>query len=359
MKQVIAQVGLAAAIAAGCSPAVRPSLAPRLDPQFTSTSSCRASSDGYDESSRVRWIAPRDAEEKVRLDSWCAAVGPALVRDATAANDARLEDIAFVSWNVHVGAGEIERFVGDVRSGRLSDGRRPRQLVLMLQEAVRSSGVPAVIPDGASAAGRIGSDTEPAAEIGRVADALNMSLFYAPSMRNGNASDAHEPSDRGNAILSTLPISAPMAIELPGDGQRRVAVTAAMQVIVGDRPATLSIGAAHLATRASARTLWVFGAAGLRQKQAASLAEALPDGPMTLGADLNTWIGGPSEPAARHLLRAFPSTPTRPREATAGAGLVLDYMFFRVPAGWRAKVVRAPERYGSDHYPLIGWMERG
>jgi endonuclease/exonuclease/phosphatase (EEP) superfamily protein YafD len=36
---------------------------------------------------------------------------------------------------------------------------------------------------------------------------------------------------------------------------------------------------------------------------------------------------------------------------------VLDYLFFRLPTGWRAHVERGPERYGSDHYPLIGWLE--
>jgi hypothetical protein len=36
---------------------------------------------------------------------------------------------------------------------------------------------------------------------------------------------------------------------------------------------------------------------------------------------------------------------------------VLDYMFFRPPSGWRPQLRRAPERYGSDHYALIGWLE--
>jgi endonuclease/exonuclease/phosphatase (EEP) superfamily protein YafD len=75
---------------------------------------------------------------------------------------------------------------------------------------------------------------------------------------------------------------------------------------------------------------------------------------MILGADLNTWLG-PSEPAPRTLAAFFPQTPTEAREATLRGGFVLDYIFFRV-VGWRAHSDRVPQKYGSDHYPLIGWL---
>ena len=264
----------------------------------------------------------------------------------------------FVSWNVHVGNADIARFVDALQSGQLSNGRRPRHLVLMLQEAIRSGDVPVPLPDTASTAGRIGPADADAVGIGRLAQRLNMSLFYAPSMRDGGMSPKYSPADRGNAILSTLRLAEPSAIELPGDGQRRVAIAATVPVTVGHESTPLSIVAAHLSTQGPARTLWVFGATGLRRVQARSLATALPTtGPMILGADLNSWLGGPGEPAARDLMRTFPSTPAEPRQPTASAGLVLDYMFFRPPTGWRPHMRRAPERYGSDHYPLIGWLE--
>jgi endonuclease/exonuclease/phosphatase family metal-dependent hydrolase len=264
----------------------------------------------------------------------------------------------FVSWNVHVGNADIARFVADLQSGTLSDGRRPRHLVLMLQEAIRGGDVPASLPDTASTAGRIGPADADAVGISRLSQQLNMSVFYVPSMRDGAASEKYSPADRGNAILSTVRLSEPSAIELPGDGQRRVAVTATVPVTVGHESAPLSIVAAHLSTRGPARTLWVFGATGQRRLQARSLADALPaNGPIVLGADLNSWMGGPREPAARDLMRVFPSTPDEPRQATASAGLVLDYIFFRPPPGWRAQLRRAPDRYGSDHYPLVGWLE--
>jgi endonuclease/exonuclease/phosphatase family metal-dependent hydrolase len=296
--------------------------------------------------------------EQARLDSWCAGVGPALLRDELGASEAPLDEVMFVSWNVHVGHADIARFVGDLQSGRLSNGRRPRHLVMMLQEAIRSGDVPASLPDSASTAGRIGPADADAVGVSRVAQQLNMSVFYVPSMRDGATSEKYSPADRGNAILSTVRLSQPSAIELPGDGQRRVAVTATAPVTVGNESAPLAIVAAHLSTRGPARTLWVFGATGLRRVQARSLASALPaNGPIVVGADLNSWMGGPREPAARDLMRLFPSTPDEPRQATASAGLVLDYMFFRPPPGWRPQLRRAPDRYGSDHYALIGWLE--
>jgi endonuclease/exonuclease/phosphatase family metal-dependent hydrolase len=280
------------------------------------------------------------------------------VRDGAGATTAPLDEVVFVSWNVHVGHAEIERFIRDLRSGRLSDGRPPRHLVLMLQEAIRTGEVPDAIPETATTAGRIGPADADAVGIGRVADQLGLSVFYVPSMRDGASSPRYSAADRGNAILSTLPLAEPTAIELPGDGQRRVALTTRLPVNVGGASATLSIGAAHLSTRASARSLWFLGGPQLRRAQAQSLVAALPsDGPMILGADLNSWMGGPREPAARDLMRAFPATPEGPRQPTASAGLVLDYMFFRPPSGWRPRLLRAPERYGSDHYPLVGWLE--
>lgn len=311
----------------------------------------------------MRWVGPDEPGEKARLDSWCAAVGPALIRDEAASIEPRLDEILFASWNMHVGAADVERFVRDVRSGRLSEGRRPPHLVLLLQEAVRVGpstslrGVPSPMPEGAAAAGRMGPEDLGSADIGRIARQLNMSVVYVPSMRNGAGSERDAPADRGNAILSTMPLSEPAAIELPGDGQRRVAVTASTTVTVNGQSLPLSVASAHLSTRGSARSLWVFNAMGIRRRQARSLAAALTTGPMILGADLNSWMRGPREPAARDLMQAFPATPGGARDATSSAGLVLDYMFFRPPSNWRPRLVRAPERYGSDHYPLLGWLE--
>jgi endonuclease/exonuclease/phosphatase (EEP) superfamily protein YafD len=85
------------------------------------------------------------------------------------------------------------------------------------------------------------------------------------------------------------------------------------------------------------------------------VARVLSDGPMILGADLNTWMGS-REPAVRRLRAAFPSTPDEPARRTFRGGLTLDYLFFRVPSGLHPHVKRAASRYGSDHFPLIAFL---
>jgi hypothetical protein len=356
MKNTRVRNALATLLAASCSL----SLARLTASVAIPAASCRADTTGPG-ATAVRWSVPTDAANRARLDSWCAGVGPILFRSGVSSrvttDEPRLEDIAFATWNVHVGSADIDRFVRDLRSGRLTNGRRPTHVVLMVQEAVRSEGVPRAVPAGALVAGWIGSnESVRRSEIGVVATLLDMSVLYAPSMRNGSTSDSPVPADRGNAILSTLPLSAPSAIELPGGRQRRVAVTAAVTVSAGGVPMPISIGAAHLDTMGTAKTLWVFGASSMRAAQAQALMSAAPEGPMILGADLNSWLG-PQEPAPQTLLRFFPSTPSGRREPTFAAGLILDYMFFRAPKGFRARIERASERYGSDHYPLIGWLD--
>ncbi|HWP98928.1 MAG TPA: hypothetical protein VNK92_00525, partial [Vicinamibacterales bacterium] len=61
--------------------------------------------------------------------------------------------------------------------------------------------------------------------------------------------------------------------------------------------------------------------------------------------------------AARVLARRFPRTPPPPREPTAALGRLLDYLFFRPPPGWSADYWRVRSKYGSDHHPLVGWLE--
>jgi endonuclease/exonuclease/phosphatase (EEP) superfamily protein YafD len=36
----------------------------------------------------------------------------------------------------------------------------------------------------------------------------------------------------------------------------------------------------------------------------------------------------------------------------------LDYLFFRLADGWTASTERLDERFGSDHYPVIGTFSR-
>ena len=62
--------------------------------------------------------------------------------------------------------------------------------------------------------------------------------------------------------------------------------------------------------------------------------------------------GSPSE-AGTPKRRAFPTRVTDRRPTFRGL-LRLDHVFFRLAAGWRGEFRRGDDRFGSDHYPLIG-----
>jgi endonuclease/exonuclease/phosphatase family metal-dependent hydrolase len=298
----------------------------------------------------IPWFAPDDPAERRRLDAWCAGVGGPTIHSPSPAQaeSIPIEDITFVSWNVHVGNGDVRRFVDDLGAGRHTNGRRIDHYVLMLQEAVRTEGVP-TLSEGASGAHYIRSHGRVASlDIEGIARELGLSLIYVPSMRNGkSATDPQQ--DRGNAILSTLPLSDPIAIELPGERQRRVVVFA--------RAATVSVGVIHLdALGAWNERLGVFWTPWLRDVEVRSIQSRLPEGPLVIGADLNTWHGR-DERAVRFLERVANDTPLSIERR--GLGLrVLDYLFFRVGPNRRAHYRQIDDRYGSDHRPLVGWVEQ-
>ena len=132
-------------------------------------------------------------------------------------------------------------------------------------------------------------------DIVRVSGELGASLIYVPSMRNGSSA-ADPAEDRGSAIVSTLPLSNPMAIELPGERQRRVVISAQI--------GTFSVAVVHLDALGGWNRLRLFWTPWMRDVQVRTTTSALPDpnGPLVVGADLNTWHGR-DERAARHLAR--------------------------------------------------------
>jgi hypothetical protein len=261
---------------------------------------------------------------------------------------AEMSDVVFVSWNVHVGSGDIRSFVRDLRDGVHTDGRRFPHYVLLLQEAVRTGDVPALAP-GAVGAKRIAPhDPIQPIDIVRVSDELGASLIYVPSMRNGSSA-ADPAEDRGSAIVSTLPMQVPAAIELPGERQRRVVISAQI--------GTFSVAVVHLDALGGSNRLRLFWTPRIRDLQVRTTISALPDPdrPLVVGADLNTWHGR-DEYAARRLAQLFRATPLSVDRQ--GLGLrVLDYMFFRTAANQRARYRQVARRYGSDHRPLVGWVE--
>jgi endonuclease/exonuclease/phosphatase family metal-dependent hydrolase len=306
----------------------------------------------------ARWLLSR--ADAPALDAWCAAVGPAVAIAAATPPDEAVDSLLVVSWNVHVGGGDMVRFVADLRSGVLTGGP-VRHFALLLQETHRSgSAVPEPV-DGARVAERItrqplDGERLPVDEVARQ---LGLHVIYVPSMHNGRVRGAATREDRGNAILATLPLESPVALELPVVRQRRVAVTgvARGRTSAGTQWA-LQLTSVHLENRGGRDVLGVSG----RARQAEWLVEALPPaGLAVLGGDLNTWVLGAAEPAVSAMLLHFPDTPDAlPDGPTHTSHLVvrarLDYLFARMPGGAMTAYARAPGQYGSDHYPVMAWL---
>jgi endonuclease/exonuclease/phosphatase family metal-dependent hydrolase len=298
----------------------------------------------------VIWVRAVDAGERADADRWCAAVGTPAVRNAAAGFRDGVPPLVVVSWNTHVGGGDIERLVADVRSGRLT-GQAPRSFVLLLQEVLRHDDS---VPERAPAGSRLASAVTPTTPdrsrrgIEMTASALGLSMFYVPSMRNGEG-----PEDRGNAILSSITLDDLEAIELPLERQRRVAVAADIRIRAA-APVTIRIVSVHF-TNMVAHHLWVLSEPG-RVRQAHALTMALDDDrPTVLGGDLNSWFGY-SDAAFRELARVLPLSHPEDRRATFGP-MRLDHVLARLPDGWQIRVRRAESRYGSDHYPLIATID--
>jgi endonuclease/exonuclease/phosphatase family metal-dependent hydrolase len=216
-----------------------------------------------------------------------------------------------VTWNLHGDAGEVHELTADLRAGRLTGGAPPREIVLLLQEASTRSRL------------------EP------------LHWFFAAARKVRGI-------DRGNAILSSVPFVETRSIELPRERQRRVAAVATIRFGATD----LMLVNVHLENRAS---WWRGGLPGdrARARQMDALLSQLPAAPGILGGDLNIWLGT-REKAYRAAAASFPDGANGQPLLTFRERLALDHLFFRLPAGWTAARARAPHRYGSDHYPIVG-----
>jgi endonuclease/exonuclease/phosphatase family metal-dependent hydrolase len=330
-------------------------------PAAAGSASCRRSiaPAGTGAPPSVRWTWAYD--DAARLEQWCQAVGPAVVRAPSIASAAVDDSIAVVTWNVHVGGGDIPMLIDSLRAGRLTGGAPVGDFVLLLQEALRvdSTQVPLDLPPGAGVAQEIveappGLGRHPL-DVTRIADSLGLSLMYAPSMRNGLLSR----SDRGNAILSTLPLHDVEAIELPFEAQRRVAVSALVTGRSGAGCAwTARVTSVHLDNWSGPAHLFRgFGTGRLRQGKGllAGLAGRDTTPVHVTAGDLNT-ARGSAEEVVELFRGAFKQSPTPLYVRTHASGFHLDHVFVRDPAGRPRFSVRAASRFGSDHWPIATWV---
>ena len=266
-------------------------------------------------------------------------------------------ELVVLSWNVWIGRGRLQEVAGRLRS------ETDAPLLVLAQEAYRSDATVPARPVGRAArraAGSFPGRARPRADIVEAAHTLGLNLRYAPAMRNGA-----ERSDRGNAILSDLPLSHAWAFELPLVLERRVPLAATLLLDGGP----VHVVSAHLDPRGPPGAAWL-GVAG-RATQAAHLVTQLAGDLVVLGADLNLGRGRRERawrllheaeftagiPAAtpewRHTFHALRALPR----------LVLDYVLLRdrLERVASARVVRLDEHpldrgatvFGSDHHPLL------
>jgi endonuclease/exonuclease/phosphatase family metal-dependent hydrolase len=298
----------------------------------------------------------RGLEGRDRLEAWRANVGTPVALDlAHPAVETAVSRLALLSWNLWIGRGRLAEVIARVRDAT------DTPLVVLVQEAYRADPSVPARRGARRAAGAFPPRAIPRADIVETAHALRLNLRYVPSMRNGAG-----PSDRGNAILSDLPLADARAFELPLVLQRRVPLAATLELPTGQ----LHVVSAHLDPRGPPGAEWLGGAG--RARQTGYLLDRLEGDLVVLGADLNlgrgkrerTWrllhdagfvTGVPvGRQPWRHTFHALPR-------------LVLDYLLVRDRGGYlsAARVERLDEHpldrgptiFGSDHHPLLARLE--
>jgi endonuclease/exonuclease/phosphatase family metal-dependent hydrolase len=281
------------------------------------------------------------------LERWCASVGPAVLRTSTAPT-ADITRLTVVTWNVHVGGGQVEDFVRTHWVGRDHTG-----FVLLLEEAYRADEtVPDSLPKGLKVPAAIRPKPR-SLDVIRLAERLNMSATYVPSMRNGGALKDGEREDRGNAILSSEPLTDVRAITLPFGKQRRVAVAATVTPR-GSTMRPVRVVATH------------FDIGSHRVSQAAAFADRLAELselPMIVGGDFNS-PSGLRDKAVQAVAKRIPMescgtgrTFTWPQKFNLLAILDFgrfDFMFSNLGAsGFTRECQTSNDWFKSDHLPVI------
>ena len=282
----------------------------------------------------VRWISPFDASDRASLSAWCEAVGPVVAHVPSGLPGLDPDPPIVVSWNMAVGEGDFAGLVDDLRV-RYGDRRH---FVFLLQEAFREDDPPAECPDYSGTASRLGSDRAEDDDILELARELELHAVYVPSMRNGVTCREDPREDRGNAILSTLPLTDVVAIELPFARQRRVAVSATVRH--GSR--AIRFVSVHFDTRGGHRE----SAIALRT----SLDELQWTESVVIGGDFNAWW--PFDGGLEEMRAAF-------TEADCGGVRThpvgrLDRIFVR---GLATTCVTLDRAWQSDHKPLVALIE--
>ena len=180
-----------------------------------------------------------------------------------------------------------------------------------------------------------------------------MSVAYVPSMRNGSSTR----EDRGNAILSTEPLSDVRAIETPFGKQRRVAVAATVTPR-GSVIEPIRVLSTH------------FDIGGKRTAQAEAIASRIGDfegALMIVGGDFNA-MKGLNDPTVRAIGQRMDMescgtgrTHRWPLRLDVLAFFVkrLDYVFSSLGSSGLTRECRTlSDSFDSDHLPILLTVER-
>lgn len=294
----------------------------------------------------ARWTESGQAA----LDQWCARVGPPVLMSSPV-EAAGVSRLVVVSWNVHVGGGRVKDLVDALWKDEPDRSRTG--MVLLLQETYRvGQDVPESSPEDLGVPAAIRPFPR-SLDVTGLANELGMSAAYVPSMRNGPGIRVSEREDRGNAILSTEPLSDVRAIELPFGSQRRVAVVATITPR-GSAIAPLRMIASQFDT--SNDRVAQAEALGLRITELTGM-------PVVLGGDFNSrkGVGDPSvEAISRRMSMEACGTgrtnrwPLRLDVLAAFFVGRLDFMFSTLNASSVKRECRTmADAWGSDHLPIV------
>jgi endonuclease/exonuclease/phosphatase family metal-dependent hydrolase len=305
-------------------------------------------------------IGPEWEEPHPVLLSWRSNVGAPVLANRAPPLDEVPPRVDVLSWNLAIGLARLEEVVALVRRRAATAQAGDAPLVILAQEAYRADATIPSLLRGVHHGGAV-RHSPFRGDILEFAAAAGLSVFYAPSMRNGPAR-----SDRGNAILASRALGPSYAFSLPFLRQRRVALASELQGVPG-----LGFVSTHFENRARLalgfRSAIGFGAS--RAEQAEALGRrilATEGGDVVLGGDLNT-PRGTRDPAYRSLVRAGFQPPAQRvpwRHTFHGfLRLPLDHVLVHVGGGRirAVEVERIDENptdrgwriFGSDHHPLL------
>lgn len=343
------------------------SMSPEMERAAPATPACPGEGLGRaveaPDTTQLQWYRAAGERDVSLASQWCATVDEPVLQLTPASTFSSWEPnqgLEIISWNMEIGEGNLyrmlrEEFGLDCSAARPSvrSGRPP--FVVLLQEVWRySASMPQV--EGSSVVPRVidlERETGPNSDIVVAAKACGLALVYVPSARNGADDSARSDQDKGNAILSTLPLSTPIAMDLPLEGGRKVAVAATVYGPGGQRVRLMSVQLDAVSTLV--RTL--LSGNQTRARQTNGLVDAIDraenDGPLTavnlIGGDFNTWTS--TEYSLKLMRQAFPESPEWDGLDTRGS-FPMDHIFFRRKSftmysvdGYR----RLEDSYGSDH----------